>query len=92
MASSAAVAAAGGDGSAAADKQAVPITSLGVQELSRLREQLQGDVEHLVESHALLGRLAVRSERAAKAITNLSASKTGLLCVVCSARERLCGV
>lgn len=64
-------------GGAAADGR-VPITSLGVQELSRLREQLQGDVDHLVESHGMLGRLAARSEAAAKAIGTLRDSKPGV--------------
>jgi hypothetical protein len=57
----------------------VPITSLNMQELTRVREQLQGDMEHLLESHTMLGRLAARSEAAAKAVDTLAASKPGAL-------------
>lgn len=57
---------------------AVPVTSLGVQELSRLREQLQADVEHLLDSNGALGRAAARSEAAGKAVATLADSKQGL--------------
>lgn len=56
----------------------MPVTSLGVQELSRLREQLQADVEHLLDSNGALGRAAARSEAAGKAVATLAVSKPGL--------------
>lgn len=56
---------------------AIPVTSLGPNELNRLREQLQGDVEHLLESHSMLGRAVARSEAAGKAVATLAASKPG---------------
>jgi hypothetical protein len=68
----------GASGAAGGGDGRVPITTLGVQELSRLREQLQADVDHLVESHGMLGRLAARSEAAAKAVSTLRDSKPGV--------------
>lgn len=63
---------------AAEQEGAIPVASLGVNELNRLREQLQGDVEHLLESHSLLGRAVARSEAAGKAVATLAASKPGM--------------
>lgn len=53
----------------------VPITSLPPQHLAKLRDQLANDVDELVDSHAMLGRLAARSSNAAKAVETLAESK-----------------
>jgi hypothetical protein len=58
---------------------AVPVTSLNVNELDRLRQRLQADVEHLVDSHNVLGRAVARSEAASKAVSTLAASQAGEL-------------
>lgn len=60
---------------------AVPVTSLSVNELDRLRQQLSADVEHLMDSHNLLGRAVARSEAASKAVATLAASQAGALLV-----------
>lgn len=56
----------------------VPITSLPPQHLAKLRDQLANDVDELVDSHAMLGRLAARSSNAAKAVETLAESKQGM--------------
>lgn len=53
----------------------MPVTSLNVNELDRLRQRLQADVEHLVDSHNVLGRAVARSEAASKAVSTLAASQ-----------------
>lgn len=66
----------------------VPITSLGPQQLARVRDQLAGDVDDLVDSHVQLGRLAARSSSAARAVETLADSKTGDRTSVCYRRMR----
>ena len=60
-------------------ESAVPVTSLSVPELSRLREQLQADVEHLVESNNALGRAVARAEAAGRTVATVAESKQGLV-------------
>eukprot|EP00879_Flechtneria_rotunda_P009308 GHRR01009745.1.p1 GENE.GHRR01009745.1~~GHRR01009745.1.p1 ORF type:complete len:159 (+),score=41.54 GHRR01009745.1:112-588(+) len=57
--------------------ESVPITSLGPQQLARVREQLQEEVETLADSHAQLGRLAARANSSAKSVESLAESKAG---------------
>lgn len=59
------------------EQETVPVTSLSVPELSRLREQLQADVEHLVESHGALGRAVARAEAAGRTVGTVAESKQG---------------
>jgi DNA-binding ferritin-like protein len=63
----------------AAQSQAEPVNimTLGPQQLNMLREQLSQEVDDLAENHTLLGRLALRSSNAARAVETLGESKTG---------------
>lgn len=56
---------------------AVPVSSLNVNELDRLRQRLQDDVEHLLESNSFLGRAVARSEAASTAVATLGKSQSG---------------
>lgn len=67
----------------------VPITSLGPQQLVRVRDQLAADVDDLVDSHAQLGRFAARSSSAARAVETLADSKTGMVMLGGSLQTRL---
>lgn len=62
---------------ASAGQDSVPITSLGPQQLVRIRDQLADEVEDLVDKHAQLGRLAARASGSAKTVDTLAGSKTG---------------
>lgn len=61
------------------EQETVPVTSLGVNELGRLREQLQENVEQLLESHSMLSRAVSRSEHAGRTVATLASSKPGVL-------------
>lgn len=56
-------------------QEAVNIATLGPQQLNVLREQLSQEVDDLADSHATLGRLALRSSSAARAVETLGESK-----------------
>jgi hypothetical protein len=58
-------------------QEAVPVSSLNVNELDRLRQRLEDDVEHLLESNTLLGRAVARSEAASTAVATLGKSQPG---------------
>jgi hypothetical protein len=58
----------------------VPVTSLSVNELDRLRTTLQSDVEHLLDSHSALGRATARTEAARQAVGTLAKSQPGQYC------------
>jgi hypothetical protein len=63
---------------AQSQQEPVNIMTLGPQQLNMLREQLSQEVDDLAENHTLLGRLALRSSNAARAVETLGESKTGL--------------
>jgi hypothetical protein len=57
----------------------VPVTSLSVNELDRLRQQLTADVENLLESNSILQRAVTRADAAGKAVATLAGSQPGVL-------------
>jgi hypothetical protein len=58
---------------------AVPVTSLSVNELDRLRQQLTADVENLLESNSILQKAVSRADAAGKAVATLAGSQQGVL-------------
>jgi hypothetical protein len=65
-------------------QEAVNIMTLGPQQLNMLREQLSQEVDDLAENHTMLGRLALRSSNAARAVETLGEAKKGALGGCCS--------
>lgn len=64
-------------------QEAVNIATLGPQQLNVLREQLSQEVDDLADSHTTLGRLALRSSSAARAVETLGESKKGAMNQFC---------